>query len=148
MLWEKCLSFPKTSPLSLSLFFLHPLTECIHRITEQLRLEETPGDHLVQSPCLDQGQLKQTAQGCIQSGFNHPQGWRQQLVPVFDCSCSEKFLLIFKWKLLYFRSGTLPLALSPFYEVFIYISEIHPEHPLLWTEQIPLPQPRLIWQTS
>lgn len=37
------------------------------RFTEILRLEETFGDHLVQAPCLDQGQLEQVVQDHVQS---------------------------------------------------------------------------------
>lgn len=45
-----------------------------HSITEQLRLEGSSGDDLVQPPCSKQDQLQQVAQGPVQSASENLQG--------------------------------------------------------------------------
>lgn len=42
-----------------------------HGITEQLRLEGTPGGHLVQPFWSKQGQQEQVSQVCVQLGFEY-----------------------------------------------------------------------------
>jgi len=52
------------------------------------------------TPLLKQGHLEQVVQDCVQSSFEHLQGWRfhilsGQPVPAFDHSHSEKVLGFF-----------------------------------------------------
>lgn len=71
------------------------------RITEQLKLEGTSGDCLVQPAWSKQGQLEQVTQVCVQSGFEyiHLQGWSLhhlsgQPLPVFDHSQNKKVVFL------------------------------------------------------
>lgn len=93
------------------------------RIMEQLRLEGTSRDCLVQSLCLDWGQLRQTARGCIQSGFDYLQWWgchnlSGQPVLMFDSDKFihslrvNEFLLMFQMKFLYFSLFPMPFVLE------------------------------------
>ena len=70
-----------------------------HRTIEWFGLEGTFKDHLVQSPCNEQGhlQLDQVAQSPVQPGLECSQGWgiyhlSGQPVPVFHHPHYKKFL--------------------------------------------------------
>lgn len=65
--------YPVTQHFKLYFLFL---AHREHRITEQLGLERTSGDHL--TPLLKQGLLEWIAQDHVQSGFEYLQRWRHE----------------------------------------------------------------------
>lgn len=66
-----------------------------HRLTEGMRCEGTSGDHGVQPPYLEQGQLKQIAHTCVQLDFEYLLECRlHNLCGLFDRYHSKKCLLV------------------------------------------------------
>ena len=86
-------------------------------ITKQVRLEETSGDHLIQSPCSKTDQLQQVTQDCVLLGFYYLWGWRlySLLGDLFQCLIIltvKNLFLMFKQNFLCFNLWPLHLILS------------------------------------
>lgn len=91
------------------IFFFSPLFYSNYKIREQQSLEDNPGGHLVWSPLLEQGELGQIAQGCVQ-GFGIPPAVENPQPPWATCYSVQ---LPSQQKSVMFRSGSLYFSLCP-----------------------------------